>query len=372
MATLLRNGLRLLIASAVFAQGALAINASPAASQRHVNVSRQISCAACTISFRHIVNISDPAEPSAPAELFNIAQDSQGRIFVAPMSGNGSIGVYSRAGRLIRELGRPGGGPGEFRFVESVRVLRGDTVVAIDPAARRVTVFGPDLNLLDTYAVDFAPRTVIMTSSGAFIGYSDVGSGSTIYAVTNRGAQKQLILNAQVPADEPAARFRIVSAGSSGTIWVGRTNRYLVEQYSSGGRLLRTITSTPSWHEDWATHPTHGPDVERPVSILRAVREDDQQRLWLLFHVAKSDWRAQARPSRIEHPGGVKMTDWSNYVDTVVDVIDLSSGRLLQTRRFPGMFNSYLTGGENLFEARHEQSSGHVRISLWRLVLEGG
>ncbi|GEM_PF-3514729 len=52
--------------------------------------------------------------------------------------------LFDSNGSLIRTVGRPGDGPGEFREVRSVTVLPGDTAVVYDHPHRRVEVFGPE------------------------------------------------------------------------------------------------------------------------------------------------------------------------------------------------------------------------------------
>jgi hypothetical protein len=62
---------------------------------------------------------------------------------VVPLSGAGTIRVFDPAGGLVRSLGRPGAGPGEFTFLTSAWP-RGDTIEALDFRLRRITRFLPD------------------------------------------------------------------------------------------------------------------------------------------------------------------------------------------------------------------------------------
>lgn len=63
---------------------------------------------------------------------------SAGRWVVGDFS---SLKLFDRHGRLIREMGRPGRGPGEFRQIRDFCVVAGDTIVAIGLNDRRVVVF---------------------------------------------------------------------------------------------------------------------------------------------------------------------------------------------------------------------------------------
>lgn len=68
--------------------------------------------------------------------------DSEGRIYVADWYA-ARVAVIGPGGELIRTIGRKGLGPGEFRALRGVHVLPGDSVLAYDPSAARLTVFPP-------------------------------------------------------------------------------------------------------------------------------------------------------------------------------------------------------------------------------------
>lgn len=69
--------------------------------------------------------------------------DSRGRILVGDWSA-ARVAVLDSTGALVRTMGRRGLGPGEFRGIGSVQALPGDSVLAYDPAAVRLSVFPPE------------------------------------------------------------------------------------------------------------------------------------------------------------------------------------------------------------------------------------
>jgi hypothetical protein len=75
--------------------------------------------------------------------ITGIDVDSRGRIHVGDWTA-ARVAVLDSTGALVRTVGRRGLGPGEFRGMGSVQVLRGDSVLAYDPAAVRLSVFAPD------------------------------------------------------------------------------------------------------------------------------------------------------------------------------------------------------------------------------------
>lgn len=68
---------------------------------------------------------------------------SDGRLVIAD-AGPREIRYYDAGGRHEHSIGGSGEGPGEFRNLRSIARIRGDTIVAWDPAARRVSFFAAD------------------------------------------------------------------------------------------------------------------------------------------------------------------------------------------------------------------------------------
>lgn len=68
---------------------------------------------------------------------------SDGRIVVAN-SGTHELRFYASDGSHIRSVGRQGGGPGEFRVINGLDRLPGDTIAVWDPRALRVSYFASD------------------------------------------------------------------------------------------------------------------------------------------------------------------------------------------------------------------------------------
>ena len=72
-----------------------------------------------------------------------MAADSEGQLYLAD-TGNKSIQMFSPDGVPIREIGREGGGPGEFEFIPSVHIGPGDTLYAWEVNKFRLTTFSPE------------------------------------------------------------------------------------------------------------------------------------------------------------------------------------------------------------------------------------
>lgn len=91
---------------------------------------------------------------------------------VAVTNLNSEILLFGPGGELRRTLGKSGGGPGEFRFLQKIVGLDDGRILAWDPAQNRVTVFRQDGGL------DYVctPQGVDLARVGPFVGAFGDGS----------------------------------------------------------------------------------------------------------------------------------------------------------------------------------------------------
>ncbi|MXY07563.1 MAG: hypothetical protein F4Y61_02850 [Rhodothermaceae bacterium] len=98
------------------------------------------------VEFTEAYRIGD--EEAGDSVLFgnvvSMTVDSQGRLYLTDFMGNKSIQLFSPDGVPIREIGREGGGPGEFEFTPTVHIGPGDTLYAWESNKFRLTTFSPE------------------------------------------------------------------------------------------------------------------------------------------------------------------------------------------------------------------------------------
>jgi hypothetical protein len=91
----------------------------------------------------------DAEDPYLFARIAGAGFVSDGRIVVADGM-SGTIRVFHSDGRFDRQMGGIGDGPGEFRYLNSLRISDPDTIVAYDSQALRRTAFLATGELLST------------------------------------------------------------------------------------------------------------------------------------------------------------------------------------------------------------------------------
>jgi hypothetical protein len=160
---------------------------------------------------------------AGPYRVVEATRLDDGRIVVASAGAN-ALDLYAPDGRHLRTIGRPGGGPGEFRALFWVGRLPGDSIAAWDAALGRLSVFTP--------SGDFARAVTPATSLGLFpqaagvfsdgrvliaVRSSDAGSGSGVRV--QRGDVSYVVLGADGQV-QPIGRFpgteMLLSGGSGG------------------------------------------------------------------------------------------------------------------------------------------------------------
>jgi hypothetical protein len=88
------------------------------------------------------VGVADGDPDQQFARVSHALRLSDGTLLVADGQAN-EIRAFDAQGRFLRKMGRSGGGPGEFRGLESLHLLPGDTVAAYDYMAARLSFFAP-------------------------------------------------------------------------------------------------------------------------------------------------------------------------------------------------------------------------------------
>jgi hypothetical protein len=86
-------------------------------------------------------------------DVAQVAFDARDNLYVLDR-GNHRVLVYDTAGRFVRQLGKQGGGPGEFQAPIGIAVGRDGTVIVADAAHRNLTIFRPDGELDRTVPYD--------------------------------------------------------------------------------------------------------------------------------------------------------------------------------------------------------------------------
>jgi len=224
--------------------------------------------------------------------------------------------AYSPDGRLLRQFGRPGEGPGEFRSVLGLAVLA-DGRIAVRDAAR-VLVFSADGESAEAWPAGAgimlpAPDMLAADTTGGVFTLVPAGAEMRDGALVFRQAYLHLDKSGAVidsiakPASPdlppPETSFsvrRLVTLSPRGALVSAVSDRYEIEVRAADGRVLRIVREGQSPVElgpaELAAHRSFFDEiarrnpgerrVEMPTTkpLLRTLRVAGDGRIWVRVH----------------------------------------------------------------------------------------
>jgi hypothetical protein len=286
-----------------------------------------------------------------PSVLRHVEQVGRDRYWVS-FNSDDPISVYAADGRRWQTIGRRGAGPGEFGG-EALAVRGPEREVwAFDVRNSRVNIFDIDAKFLRSMPLppQFFPstgkalvlddRTLVVSSMRTT--RSSVGFPVHAY---RPGRDSVVSFGTLVPIfrqDAPgSSQLRQIAASRGGKVWSALRSTYSLELWNAAsGRQERVLRRDVAWF----------PPDPVPRSIVATapaqpavvdIREDREGRLWVLLHVPDPRWRS-AFGEEVPVPGPPQiargrtfrpLASPDRYVDSVIEVIDGATGRLLHSHR---------------------------------------
>lgn len=330
------------------------------------------------ILIEEIVTLHGPKGSLQPHQRLvpTITQDRSGRYYVVPMADFQSIGVYRQDGEFDRLIRGTATDAGHFVYVSEVKT-RNDTLIVVDDR-NLILISTTDDEPIHVAPLHYHPEGILPLPTGGYMTQADIRIASMIgLPVHIHGAAGEHIRSFgrssdRLSATSPYDFVRTIAYGPGESFFVVSVNRYRIENWSLSGRLLRTIEKTPSWFTPWERMP---PDrrAERPPPWFDSVRFDEGDGvLWCVFHVPDRNWvkTSDADPT-VEGPGSPDLTldKMHDIFDTIIEVIDLTSGEVLASKRIDQRISGYLNDGRNLYTTVTRDKEAGIVLNLLRLTL---
>jgi hypothetical protein len=334
--------------------------------QRHVDLSSPRTCEVCALSISASSVIYDSAGVAGLAgHPFSVVRASTGDIFLA--SSRFEPMRFSARGAFAGTLGRRGEGPGEYGSVRSVSIA-GDTLFTYDFRLNRRSrwtldgrfisadpippvLFGSSVVLDDGSFVISAPLRRPEAIGFPFHRFDRAGNWTNSFGpeVTVRGG------------DDAQRLTRLIAAGSNNDFWASQRYEYSLEHFTAQGEALTRVTRRTAWFPGPSEIRPVSPDAP-PLPNIRSLRVDEQGLIWVLITVADGNWRERFRESAA---GGVM--DYNGVFDSIIEVIDPASWRLLVSRRFDPYFTGFID--DRHVAAYREDALGVPIIETFTLLL---
>ncbi|HEX6939220.1 MAG TPA: 6-bladed beta-propeller [Longimicrobiales bacterium] len=343
--------------------------------QSDVRIAPEPLCKRCSVDLELVATLGSVDGPGAlSGPIASIAVDSKGRFYVADYLQSYQILVYEPNGDFLGTIGRRGDGPGEYRHVVSVHIGDGDTLHIFDRMAHRYTVLGPDWNVVRTRLFPGAVMEATSTSKGEIVVSAQIRTPDRIGLPLHRfaGAGDSLIsFGSENPVVRPDMRYletRRIAPSRDGGVWSAHEAQYHIERWGLDGKKKAGLYREVDWFPPYPKRLPLSPDNE-PYPMLSDIHEDRAGRLWVAVWVPDTNWKA-GLGEKVNGPEGpyYRIVDHSRLLDTMFEVIDPRTGRLVMSQRLPQMVIAFLN--DETIAGYRTDDDGIPFIDIWRVRIK--
>ena len=332
-------------------------------------------CGACALSIDTVAVLGDDDGPGMiRGSQVVVSRDASGRYLVGGATSAGTIAVFDSAGRFLRSVGRPGGGPGEYRRIWRITTSN-DGVVVTDDFAARHTLLTREFTFVRTIpATGGVPLSLVAGDSGRVLESAGVRRGAHAgYALffrdmngTIRSRASAVRVRQRDDGRDPASRALSLSPDGA-LAWAAHRDEYLLERCSFRTATCAVLSRSVEWfppRRELAASFDERMARFPPSPELLGVAQEGERRLWVMSLVADERWR-RGMVLGGAHPG---VSDPHRYWDTVIEAIDLSQFAVVARRRVDeALLWGPLVGGYTALYT--EDADGVPRILVLRLAL---
>ncbi|MEK7667929.1 MAG: 6-bladed beta-propeller, partial [Gemmatimonadota bacterium] len=225
--------------------------------------------------FEQVLRLGSGADTNQMfGQVWDVALDSRSRVYVLDRS-VATVQVFSANGRHLFQIGRRGGGPGEFLQAWRLGVGAGDTLLVFDASGPRLSYFAPDGRFVRSVVLAGSPSNVDMAElpdRNLVLAGFDRATRNTLHIYDRSGA----LLRSFRPVEaRELAGFETSLLGGridvlpSGDILFTQLSPYSLEIWSSRGVLK------------WRCEDRNGGLTDPAAVVVR--RGDGQGLMWGRF-----------------------------------------------------------------------------------------
>lgn len=346
---------------------------APLPGQTTATVSSTVSCRPCRLELVRVATLGDTGGPGEVHQQGVVSRDSRGRFFVTSNGDPSTVRVFNQDGRFLASFGRTGAAPGEFTARPDLVMGPGDSLIAIDRAARRATVFDPEYRVARTIQLRAYSGDAIRLPDGRLVvtGNSRTAAliGLPLHLLDARGTLVRSFgsIDERVDLRDRFSMLRSIAPSAYGGIWSAKPNSYIIEKWDTTGSLRVRVERSADWFRPW-TRPQGALGVTRQPPWLVDMAEHSDT-LLVLIRVDDSEWQPRRTAPAPGVPGEFWMPDADKELlyDTIVEVIDVKSGRLVVSQRFRQNLLGIVSA--DMVASYEEDEQGNPKYVVWRLNL---
>jgi len=255
--------------------------------------------------------------------------------------------VYDPDGAFITKIGREGEGPGEFKGVNGIVVGPADSLFVFDVYTMRLSVFSPAHDFVRSAPLDVRPSgvdpQVMSWDPDHFYMTAHVNTpeliGWPIHRLDRVGKRVESFgsRTGEYRPTEPYGGMRIFADAGAGTLWSGRIARYWIDRIDPHSRtpLLEIQRDAELFPVPGPYSPgdDHGNSEPRP--FLTDLWQEGHY-LWVLTWTVDPKWKTATD----------NLEDKHLKYDSIIEVIDLDTYRVVVRSRFEELYQKFLGDGQ--------------------------
>jgi len=342
-------------------------------------IGSDVSCPSCSIVFDSVATL-EGAYFSGPTTT--IARGPTGTFYLVD-AGDALLKAYGSDGRSVRQIGRRGGGPGEYEMVRNVLVSDDGSVLVLDGRLGRLSAFSEHGEFLRSTQVPVfagAAMPAVLLSDGALVvNARPVTVGDAGHALNVIDQNGNVSLSFDGTSADPRRRWvqrRLLWARSNGELLVARPYTFTIDVYARDYTKESSITRVAEWvpSEQPDQQPSDGV-FDRPFTpALMEIWEDERGLLWLYMMLPSPLWEPGPPMQEVMSEQGIDEEAYRALgsrprVETIIEVVDLNAGHLLTRMRLDNPVGAPFGGG--YFARSVEDSSlGEPSLQISRVQLK--
>lgn len=337
-------------------------------------ITSEFSCPGCTLSITKVADLGRTGE-SLITPTSTACKGVNGHLFVSGLIALAEISVYDESGMHIRTFGRSGSGPGEFLHIRSTVCGVDGKLRVFDAGNARISILSEDGSLESSHPLEIGFLEGAVPMSGGWTAVnttirSDGAVGHPIHIVAPAGEiQQSMGRTGSGPYTRDVVKDkRILASAGEQHLWAAHMNRYRIDLWSTDGSLLKTIERSGTWFEPWEGIDPGEPFFARPKPRILSMFEDSTGNLWTSLLVPSDDWEPSPRGSSLFGPGGPTVAALEPKWDSVIEVIDLESGRLRYAARLQGLAFQFIGSGLAYRPREAPDGTHYLQVVRMRLV----
>lgn len=312
-----------------------------------------------------VATLGDPEDP-ALLRINSRAAAAAEYIAVGRVAEEGTLLLYDYDGRLLRQLGRYGAGPGEYQ-VPVPHPGPDGTVWVVDIGNQRITELDVGGDTTRTLPFTGAIHAVAPLPSGeVLVGGLLLGQGADVEAgMRARNSPPYHFLG---PEGNPIRSFGdwrdeslgqlCMTAGADGSLWEGGGPEYVLREWSLEGEVLRVIERSSSMFDAAG----QGSALSDRASTC-APRIDTAGALWITVRLPTMRLQDATTGNQ------VTLEALDRWRDVLIEVIDAEERRVIARGRFDPATLQPLPGSD-LWESMRQDTEGYIYKDLWRARIE--